>query len=117
MIPINDLLDVSMSAGTLRHQDLLLACMNTLEFLDQDTWISYLYEANAGGFRGDWEQFFAEHWLIADELFTQVEQELVALAPDGYAWGAHPDDGSSFGFWKVEEAEDEDILPEGGRDV
>lgn len=46
-----------------------------------------------------WRSEGATYWLEA--LFDRLED----LAPEGYTFGAHPGDGSDFGFWPVE-AED-----------
>lgn len=36
-------------------------------------------------------------WLVED-LFDALNE----LAPEGYYFGAHPGDGSDFGFWEVD---------------
>lgn len=40
----------------------------------------------------------AEHM----ELLATLEDELDKLAPEGTYFGAHPGDGSDFGFWPIE---------------
>lgn len=47
----------------------------------------------------------AEYWdsedcmFFLDDLFNVLDQ----YSPDGYYFGAHPGDGSDFGYWKNEE--------------
>lgn len=37
------------------------------------------------------------------EYVDYLISELNAIAPDGYYFGAHPDDGADFGFWPISE--------------
>lgn len=47
----------------------------------------------------EWNDRFHEHvQYFIEELFDLIE----ALAPEGYYFGAHPGDGSDFGFWELE---------------
>lgn len=39
----------------------------------------------------------------AIELVDALEDELSEVAPEGMYFGAHPGDGSDFGFWRNEE--------------
>lgn len=40
-------------------------------------------------------------FLLWDEIFDALND----YAPEGTYFGAHPDDGASFGFWSIEEGE------------
>ena len=44
----------------------------------------------------------------ADWFLEDLFDALNALAPDGYWFGSHEGDGSSFGFWECEDDLDED---------
>ena len=86
-----DLKDQTIIHGTLREEDLYPAFRSLLLLLDPE---------KAQGYSEDHDLAteclrFEETWALADDL--------EALAPDGYYFGAHPGDGSDFGFWKCEE--------------
>jgi len=40
-------------------------------------------------------------------IYEEIEDHIDNVTPDGLVWGASEGDGSSFGFWKIEEDEDE----------
>lgn len=48
-----------------------------------------------------------EHYYwISEEGYNDLDalfDELELLAPDGFYFGAHPGNGSDFGFWELEE--------------
>ena len=86
-----DLKDQTIIHGTMRCEDLYPAFRSLLVLLDPE---------KASGYSEDHDLAteclrFDETWALADDL--------EALAPDGYYFGAHPGDGSDFGFWKLEE--------------
>jgi hypothetical protein len=39
----------------------------------------------------------------ADDYTIEIMDILNTCAPEGYYFGAHPGDGSDFGFWEVED--------------
>jgi hypothetical protein len=87
------------SSGTLRADDLvpcfieLAEAMATRLNLDQLPVI---------------QRLLAEYCALSDDapdeewdyILEDIEDILNDLAPDGYYFGAHPGDGSDFGFWK-----------------
>ena len=38
----------------------------------------------------------------AQEILEAIVDELQVFAPDGHYFGAHPGDGSDFGYWPIE---------------
>lgn len=89
----------SISHGTLRTEDLLQAFADTLENLDPtDKYFALIREARAVDPDSE-----TASYLVNEELYDALND----LAPEGTYFGAHPGDGSDFGFWPVEEWEDE----------
>ena len=87
----------SISHGTLRAEDLIPAFIAALP---DD-------EGKAQAQR-DWEHAQSltdpklREWdmdMVLEELFFRLD----SLAPEGCYFGAHPGDGSDFGFWPVED--------------
>lgn len=105
----------SVISGTHRIVDLVPAFMDVLEQLDSDS---------AARIR-------AEHVDVLDAIDAHngvldvdvgedgnflVEDLIDALndcAPDGYYFGAHPYDGADFGFWQVDDDDDDRMFLEG----
>ncbi len=80
----------SVISGTLRPQDLGPAFVETLREIDPESEI--LRETD--GF--DWGRD------DAPEMLADLVDALNEYAPDGAYFGAHPGDGSDFGFWELE---------------
>lgn len=93
--------------GTHRPQDLVPAFMEVLKELDPVAYSAHAvalfplppaYVADEGDDSEWWNSEECSHFLN-ECLFN----ELNACAPDGFYFGAHPGNGSDFGFWEVEE--------------
>ncbi len=94
--------------GTHRTQDLIPAFVAQIKLMAPDcTHQSYVYtqrpqsayhSATVIGDRATW-------WDSADahDLMHDLQDTLNELAPDGWYFGAHPGDGSDFGYWMHEE--------------
>ena len=103
----------TVSHGTMRQEDLIPTFLSVLEELDKDQWQVLVDEYQDvldefGGLKlepidkyGDFVPYAnveAADWLL-DDLFNNLNDR----APDGCYFGAHPGDGSDYGFWLVEE--------------
>lgn len=92
--------------GTMRPQDLIPAFMAAVANVDPPAYEqmvtapfppvpAYVYD------EGDncpwWD---SEDAMCVLEALTEA---LEAAAPEGYYFGAHPGDGSDFGYWEMEE--------------
>jgi len=96
----------TVSAGTLKTEDLLTAFANTLESLIQDNADHWC------GRQSERDEFLN---LIADaresdhgddvnsEVVEQLMEALDYFAPEGHTFGAHWGDGADFGFWPSDE--------------
>lgn len=85
----------SIICGTHRPQDLIPAFLGKLvdkpEYIQINQSIpAYVWE----DYQADWWNTEAVH--ILEELFDILDH----YAPEGYYFGAHPGDGSDFGYWK-----------------
>jgi hypothetical protein len=118
----------SVSHGTMREEDLIPTFMDVLDDIREEITLSagpwpvssdpsrldYRVKV-VGGIDGrlgeierriDTDGYFDSedaHWDL-EYLFDQLD----ALAPAGYYFGAHPGDGSDYGFWEVESDDDDD---------
>lgn len=94
-------------SGTMRTQDLIPEFLdliqNTKEYeqllANNATIPTYVFD------EGDDSKWWSsdEAWFLLDELFDILN----SYAPDGHYFGAHPGDGSDYGFWPIEQEEDE----------
>lgn len=91
--------------GTHRNQDLIPAFLDTLRGQDPVAYAqitlapfgaipSYVFDEGDGS---EWWDSEAAQWLIED-----LHDALDRCAPVGCYFGAHPGDGSDFGFWEIE---------------
>lgn len=90
----------SISHGTMRPQDVLPALLDALAEHDRDAYAQCLHLIPAHASEDD----DAAWWV--DEAPDHVDALFDALndcAPAGLYFGAHPGDGSDYGFWMSEE--------------
>ena len=92
--------------GTMRTQDLIPAFLDTLAEVWPEAYEGYMaaafppipaYVQDEGDYSEWWDSEDA-HWLL-ESLFDQLNE----AAPEGYYFGAHPGDGSDYGFWAFED--------------
>ena len=96
-----NLLNSSISHGTLRTQDLLPAFLDTLREVNPSAYAqlmlgpfgaipSYAMEDDSS----DWWNSEDAYWTLDD-----IKDALCEAAPEGFYFGAYIGDGSDFGFW------------------
>jgi hypothetical protein len=81
--------------GTLREEDLVPAFLDCLEELDKKA---------ADELRANMPKYGTDE--MAEFLNEELFNTLNLHAPDGHYFGAHPGDGSDFGFWEDEQGSD-----------
>jgi len=93
--------------GTLRNEDLIPAFFEELERRDPDArdtllndW-EHMFDPNENGYvlRTDLDNTEDQDYFLWEALWGALDR----IAPKGYYFGAHPGDGSDFGFWPVED--------------
>lgn len=91
----------SISHGTMRPADLVPVFIDELQTHDADTAASYLAEVPPAALADDRAEFWDSEDAadILDSLFDALD----SAAPAGCYFGAHPGDGSDYGFWMTEE--------------
>lgn len=98
--------NMSLSEGSLRTQDLVVNFLAFIQAESPTLYTKVVCQAPDG---------FILWWLGADECEPDWDSEemslylnetlfdaLDKLAPEGTSFGAHPGDGSDFGFWAIE---------------
>jgi hypothetical protein len=100
-ITVDHIMPGSVSHGTLRTPDLIEAFLSEIRSIERAAETSLLPSPVAAA---------AEQAIEAEDDSEQAQETLVELAdalnlaaPFGYVFGAHPGDGSDFGFWLSEE--------------
>lgn len=90
----------SISAGTLRDQDLIETFMTFIENVrvEVNMFINAwnILKIERDGAKGD-EQWSS--WFLNEELFELLDE----IAPEGCYFGSHVGDGCDFGFWVNDE--------------
>lgn len=98
--------NLSVSHGTMRPQDLIPSFLDALSDVWPEAYEGYMvasfppipaYVQDEGDDSEWWASDDAAYLL--ESLFDQLGE----CAPDGYYFGAHPGDGSDYGFWTIEE--------------
>lgn len=94
----------TVSHGTLRPADLIPAFLEELRKRDSDAYTQVAILGRAvpcyvedEGDSSEWWASDDAHWLL-EELFDALD----AAAPEGTYFGAHPGDGSDYGFWPMD---------------
>ena len=88
---MKELLNQTISHGTMRPEDLIPKFLEVLEELNPKVSES-AKRWNELAIQEVQSQFLSE-------LFDLLDQE----APEGFYFGSHPGDGSDYGFWQMEE--------------
>jgi hypothetical protein len=97
----------SVSHGTHRPQDLIPAFLDAVEayapahyeaIVAQPFPFIPAYVQDEGDY-SDWWDSEEAHWKVT-ELFDILDES----SPEGCYFGAHPGDGSDFGFWQCKES-------------
>lgn len=85
--------------GTLRSQDLVPAFMRLLKALRKPTGISTIPREARNDESHPWWDSEDCAYFLNETLFDKLNE----CAPEGFYFGAHPGDGSDFGFWEVDD--------------
>lgn len=96
----------TVSHGTMCTQNLIPAFLDALEVVWPEAYEGYMAAAFGPipahvmdeGDSSVWWTSDDAAWLL-ESLFNQLDE----AAPEGYYFGAHPGDGSDYGFWAIEE--------------
>lgn len=94
---IDEMKDQTIIRGTLRPQDLIPAFADVLRVLSPERLkdvVTLLPERDDNPW---WDS--EECTEVLNDLFDLLNE----YAPEGYVFGAHPGDGSDFGFWPDDE--------------
>jgi hypothetical protein len=98
------------SEGTLRTEDLIEACIPYLEeageFDYADLLLAYLRVAQDADYHESLYEPLQEHLsiLLNEEVFPKMDD----IAPEGTYFGTLEGDGACFGFWRIQEEEEEE---------
>jgi len=96
----------TISHGTMRTQDLIPAFLDALSEVHLEAYEQLMVQpfgpipayVQDEGDDSEWWQSDDAQWLL-ESLFDALNE----AAPEGYYFGAHPGDGSDYGFWQIEE--------------
>ena len=85
----------TVSHGTMRNEDLIPCFAEVLFAIPKGT-------AHFGGLICDANTLTDYGSEEAYDILNMLFDALNYFAPEGYYFGAHPGDGSDFGFWQVD---------------
>ena len=91
--------------GTHRRQDLIPSFLSLLSLVDDATHTGYMV-APFGPIPAYAMEDDKSPWWDSEEAESLLQELFDALdgaSPEGYYFGAHPGDGSDFGYWEVSE--------------
>ena len=97
----------TISHGTMRTQDLIPAFLDALSIVNPEGYSQYLLMP-FGVIPSDASLDENDEWWVSEDAGYILEGLFDALdecSPDGYYFGAHPGDGSDYGFWQIEDKE------------
>jgi len=100
------------SRATMRNQDLIPALLTWHRDVCPDEYAG-LMACPFGPIPSHAQDDDRDDWWDSEDataLCSQLFDDLDAVAPAGYYFGAHPGDGSDFGYWQVE-SDDEHPAP------
>ena len=103
---IEDLRNKSISHGTMRSEHLIPEFLGVLKIYAPDKYNAYV-KANPEVLDLDGLDDETLGYIV-EELFDALND----IAPEGTYFGAHPGDGSDYGFWEVEPDESKNKNPE-----
>jgi hypothetical protein len=107
---LTDYLNQSCSHGTMRNQDLIPALLTWHRDVCPDEY-TQLMLLPFGPIPSHAQEDDKSDWWDSDdatELCSQLFDDLDAVAPAGYYFGAHPGDGSDYGYWQHESDDETD---------
>ena len=88
--------------GSHRPQDIIPACLNLLAMVDSTVYSGYTVTP-FGPIPAYAMEDYQSYWWDSQEaqnLLGGLFDDLDKASPEGYYFGAHPDDGSDFGYWE-----------------
>jgi hypothetical protein len=89
----------SLSHATMRTEDLVPVFIDFLDMTKERTGVS---ESKIKYLKDEWKRVAGteeEDYLLHEEIWPMMND----IAPEMTYFGAHPGDGSDYGFWEVEE--------------
>ena len=94
----------TVSHATMRTQDLVPAFLSVLKEEDEALWAELIegiddYEAMT---ENDDDPRWYEDGMVGF-LYEDLWDAMNDIAPEGYYFGAHPGDGSDYGFWEYDD--------------
>lgn len=92
--PVLDLLNESVSEGTMRNEDLFPVFLDTLRKIDHARHDKFVTDP-----ANQWET----NSVYNDEIMSELFDILNEYAPPGYYFGSHVGDGAAYGFWRDEQ--------------
>jgi hypothetical protein len=98
----------TVSHGTMRSQDLIPAFLDALAEVDPNGYAQMMSAAFGPVPAHVWDEGDSSDWWDSEDAHYLLESLFDALdgaAPEGHYFGAHPGDGSDFGFWQCDDAE------------
>jgi hypothetical protein len=97
----------SISHGTLRTQDLLTTFASVLDTLTEGNHPTLVAEANLYASMIEADTATERDLDLAAETLSTLTDCLESFAPKGFYFGTHEGDGSDFGFWYLDNEEED----------